>query len=180
MDEWTAIYAHGSANIFHKLYLTIQTESASMRAKRRTEDVRKGVGFFRTAWRSPGSKVVISCDYGASRSPALAYVCIADQLGVGLESDALDLTLNIRPCAVPNGRAVRLGDLLLGRRGALVRPLRQLYVRSMQESGTRNDLWVGRQGILTDLGEAKRFSSGLEAIQWRARSNRDNSARWCQ
>src|SRR6516162_6497419 len=92
-----------------------------------TRDVQEGLEFFRTACASPKSKVLFSCDYGASRSPALAFVCLADQLGGGRESEALELILNIRPNAVPNRLVVHLGDSFLGRKGALLGPLKQLY-----------------------------------------------------
>jgi predicted protein tyrosine phosphatase len=98
-----------------------------------TRDVQEGMEFFRTARVSPISKVLFSCDYGASRSPALAYVCLADQLGVGRESEALDLILNIRPNAVPNRLVVQLADSFLGRKGGLLAPLKQLYSKINEE-----------------------------------------------
>jgi predicted protein tyrosine phosphatase len=99
----------------------------------RTLDIQHGVEFFRAACASGESKVLFSCDYGASRSPALAYVCLADQLGVGRESEALDQILTIRPNAVPNRLVVQLGDSLLGRQGTLLVPLRELYRRINEE-----------------------------------------------
>src|SRR5215475_14026078 len=45
------------------------------------DDLRCAADFFRTAWSLSPSKILVSCDYGASRSPALAYVFVADQLG---------------------------------------------------------------------------------------------------
>jgi predicted protein tyrosine phosphatase len=97
------------------------------------EDVQQALEFFRAAYLSPDSKVVFSCDYGASRSPALAYVCLADQFEAGRESDAFDLILKIRPNAVPNKLVVQLGDSLLGRKGALLSPLRSLYSKINEE-----------------------------------------------
>lgn len=97
------------------------------------EDVQQGIEFFRVACGSRGSKILLSCDYGASRSPALAYVCLADQFEDGRESDAFDLVLKIRPNAVPNKLVVQLGDSLLGRKGALLLPLRQLYAKINEE-----------------------------------------------
>lgn len=93
------------------------------------EDIQRAVGFFREAWAGRDSRILVSCDYGASRSPALAYVFIADQFGPGREEEALALTLGIRPVAVPNGVVVRLGDAFLGRGGALLRSLKDLYAR---------------------------------------------------
>ena len=95
----------------------------------RIDDIQRALHFFRNAWSDPTSRILVSCDYGASRSPALAYVFIADQLSVGQESEALRLLLDIRPNAVPNGMVVRLGDACLKRRGALIAPLKELYAK---------------------------------------------------
>jgi len=91
------------------------------------EDIRRSLEFFRAAWDCEDSKIMVTCDYGASRSPALAYIFIADQLGAGREEEAFGLTLQIRPEAVPNGLVVRIGDAFLERNGALLRPLKQFY-----------------------------------------------------
>jgi predicted protein tyrosine phosphatase len=105
-----------------------EADAAQCRTKAPTlEDVRRALGFFRGAWRTLHSVVLVSCSYGASRSPALAYVFLADQLGVGREAEAFAVMLNIRPNAVPNDLVVRLGDRLLERPGALLAPLRELY-----------------------------------------------------
>jgi len=97
------------------------------------QDIRKAVEFFRSARRLPEAKILVCCDYGASRSPALAYVCVADHLGNGWESEALALVLEIRPNAVPNRLVVELGDAFLGRHGALLQPLKQFYSRLNEE-----------------------------------------------
>jgi predicted protein tyrosine phosphatase len=94
-----------------------------------SEDVLRAIEFFRNAWRMPDTKVLVSCGYGASRSPALAYIFIADVLGSGREAEAFRLMLEIRPNAVPNGLVVRLGDTLLKRQGALLQPLRDLHAK---------------------------------------------------
>ncbi len=96
-------------------------------------DLHHALDFSRSAWRSSQSKVLVSCDYGASRSPALAYVLLADQLGPGREADALDLILQVRPDAVPNRLVVELGDAVLMRNGALLGPLRGLYSKMDEE-----------------------------------------------
>ncbi|CAN5710472.1 hypothetical protein BH09VER1_BH09VER1_44270 [soil metagenome] len=95
----------------------------------RLEDVRKALEFFRAGRGTPDSQFLISCDYGASRSPALAYVFAADELGPGREAEALDLVMRMRPEAVPNVLVVRLGDVVLKREGALLRPLKRLYAK---------------------------------------------------
>jgi predicted protein tyrosine phosphatase len=93
------------------------------------EDVQRAVEFFRGAWCASNSKVLVSCDYGASRSPALAYLFIADHLGPGREAEAFNIMLKIRPIAVPNGLIVRLGDAYLKRDGALLKPLEELNAK---------------------------------------------------
>lgn len=98
-----------------------------------TEDVRSAVEFFRSAWRAADSRTLVSCEYGASRSPALAYVCVADQMGVGRESEALELIVKIRPNAIPNRLVVQLGDMCLERDGALLEPLRRFYSKLNEE-----------------------------------------------
>ena len=90
-------------------------------------NIQRALNFFREAWSSKDSKILVSCDYGASRSPALAYIFVADQLGVGHELEAFNLILDICPEAVPNGLVVRLGDAVLKRSGALFAPLKDLY-----------------------------------------------------
>jgi predicted protein tyrosine phosphatase len=93
------------------------------------KDVRQAVTFMVEAWREGSSLVLVHCDHGASRSPALAYVAVAHLLGPGAEAEALEAVLAIRPCAVPNSLVVRLGDALLKRQGALIEPLRRLNRR---------------------------------------------------
>jgi predicted protein tyrosine phosphatase len=93
------------------------------------QDLQQAVEFFRGCWVAPGSKILVSCDHGASRSPALAYVLMADQLRVGRETEAFGAVLDIRSVAVPNGLVVRLGDTLLRRNGALIAPLKDFYAR---------------------------------------------------
>jgi predicted protein tyrosine phosphatase len=98
-----------------------------------TEDIRRAIEFFRGAWIVVNSKVLVSCNYGASRSPALAYLFIADQLGPGREAEAFGLMLDIRPDAVPNGLIIRLGDAFLRRQGAVVQPLKDLHAKLNKE-----------------------------------------------
>ena len=92
-------------------------------------DVERAMAFFREAWTGTDAKILVSCDYGASRSPALAYLFIAEQFGPGREGDAFACMLEIRPEAVPNGMVVRLGDAFLKRNGTLLAPLKALYAR---------------------------------------------------
>jgi predicted protein tyrosine phosphatase len=93
------------------------------------KDVEQALEFFRGAWVARNSKILVSCDQGASRSPALAYLFIADQLGPGREAEAFRVTLDVRSVAVPNGLVVRLGDTVLHRNGALLAPLKDFYAK---------------------------------------------------
>lgn len=90
-------------------------------------DIRQAIVFCRLAYLQKESRVLISCDYGASRSPALAYVILADHMDPGQECEALEGILKIRPDSVPNSRVVMIGDKLLGRNGTLMSALRALY-----------------------------------------------------
>jgi predicted protein tyrosine phosphatase len=96
-------------------------------------DVRHAVDFIVHAWRINTSRVLVHCDYGASRSPALAYVALAKKLGPGHEGKTLQVILNIQPSAVPNKLVVQLGDELLERHGALLKPLNKLYSKISKE-----------------------------------------------
>jgi predicted protein tyrosine phosphatase len=97
------------------------------------EDILMALEFSREAWSAKNSRLMILCDYGASRSPALGYICLADALGDGRETEAFETILKIRPCAVPNGLVVRLGDAVLSRRGDLLKPLREFNARLAAE-----------------------------------------------
>lgn len=91
------------------------------------EDVTRVVNFMSLAWSVSGSNVLIHCDYGASRSPAMAYVALANELGAGSEQMALQKVMEITPDSVPNKMVVQLGDTLLKRNGALLKPVFELY-----------------------------------------------------
>lgn len=94
------------------------------------DDIRQSIVFFRTARKQLESvSLLITCDYGASRSPALAYVLLADQYGSGNELEALNTLLAIRPIAVPNLLVANWGDQLLRRNGALLSPLKEYFSR---------------------------------------------------
>jgi predicted protein tyrosine phosphatase len=88
--------------------------------------VDQALDFITQAWRGSGH-VLVHCDYGASRSPALAYVALAKEMGRGLEEEALNAVLQICPDAVPNQLVVKLGDKLLERNGDLYAPVKRMY-----------------------------------------------------
>ena len=109
----------------------VVSESDALQCKTKaasSDDIRQSIVFFRAARKQQETvSLLITCDYGASRSPALAYVLLADQYGDGYEVDALNSLLAIRPDAVPNLLVVSLGDQLLRRNGALLAPLQDYF-----------------------------------------------------
>lgn len=91
------------------------------------EDIRKAIEFISQAWEIETANVLVHCDYGASRSPALAYVALANDFGPGYEEEAFCATLESQPDAVPNLLVVQLGDILLERKGSLTIPLKKMH-----------------------------------------------------
>lgn len=92
-----------------------------------SDDIRQAIVFCRVARQLGAVRLLVSCDYGASRSPALAYVLQADHFGPGREAEALREIIAIRPEAVPNLLVVKLGDQLMARQGALMEPLQDYF-----------------------------------------------------
>lgn len=92
-----------------------------------SDDIRQAINFFRGARQVGSTRLLVACDYGASRSPAIAYILLADLYGPGREAEAFNTLLAIRPEAVPNSMVVKLGDILLDRKGALLIPLRVYF-----------------------------------------------------
>jgi len=86
------------------------------------DHIRDAIHFSRDSFRSSDAKTLVFCDYGASRSPALAYVLLAAHFGPGKEQECFETILAIRPVAIPNTYIIRLGDALLVRHGALIGP----------------------------------------------------------
>ena len=97
------------------------------------QDVQEAIAFFRKSYVHPRFKILVSCDYGASRSPALAYVLLADKYGAGHEPEAFQHVMSIRPTAVPNSLVIRLGDAALDRHGDLLKPLKEFYFELNKE-----------------------------------------------
>lgn len=98
-----------------------------------SDDIKQAIIFFRVARQHPDYKVLISCDYGASRSPALAYVLLADQYGLGRESEAFNEVLSIRPESIPNKLVVQIADQLLARQGQLLASLNEYFKKVCEE-----------------------------------------------
>jgi predicted protein tyrosine phosphatase len=95
-----------------------------------SDHIREAIHFSSAAFNSTLAKTLIFCDYGASRSPALAYVILAAHAGPGHEIECFQRIISIRPDAVPNLYVIRLGDSYLSRRGALLDPC-QKYVKEL-------------------------------------------------
>lgn len=70
-----------------------------------------------------GKRLLVHCHAGASRSPAIAYILFAMELGAGRESEAFDLLLRTTNKPWPNRYLIELADGLLQRDGKLLRPL---------------------------------------------------------
>ena len=70
-----------------------------------------------------GTRTLIHCQQGISRSTAAAFIVTAKLLGPGRELEALDHVVKLRPIALPNTRMVRFADAILGRAGAMSRAL---------------------------------------------------------
>jgi predicted protein tyrosine phosphatase len=100
-------------------------------------DVAAFLTFARAAWAAPASRLLVQCDYGASRSPAMALLAVADQMGAGLEQEALGIVLGLRPPAIPNRRIVALGDAHLRRQGRLIEAVERHFaaLRSVLDFG---------------------------------------------
>ncbi|MCH6206298.1 dual specificity protein phosphatase family protein [Brucella ciceri] len=71
--------------------------------------------------RGEGHRLLIHCHAGRCRSPAIALLCIAWELGAGRENEAVEQVLSIVPSAALNLHVLQLADDLLNRHGDLVR-----------------------------------------------------------
>lgn len=88
----------------------------------RPEDLLRLVEFARGI-PDAGSKVLVHCEAGISRAPAVAFVLLCSMMEPGTEEDAMGMIRTLAPSAVPNPRIVELGDRALCRQGALMRAL---------------------------------------------------------
>jgi predicted protein tyrosine phosphatase len=69
------------------------------------------------------TRMLFHCHAGASRSPAACYIALAYLSGAGHEEDAFAKLLTITRKPWPNLAMIREADALLGRGGAMTRPL---------------------------------------------------------
>jgi predicted protein tyrosine phosphatase len=65
------------------------------------------------------AKVLVHCQAGVSRSPAIAYAIVCQHSNPGEEGAGLDYIKSIRPLIVPNELIVALADQLLQREGQM-------------------------------------------------------------
>ncbi len=65
--------------------------------------------------------LLVHCQAGQCRSPALALAILADRLGPGRETEAVEGLLAVRPQSAANLLVLSLADAALGRSGALER-----------------------------------------------------------
>ncbi|MEN3145325.1 hypothetical protein ABDF71_25365 [Ochrobactrum sp. WV_118_8] len=71
--------------------------------------------------RSLGLRLLIHCNAGRCRSPAIALLFIAWELGAGRENEAVERIIKLVPKAAVNLQVLRLADDLLNRHGDLIR-----------------------------------------------------------
>lgn len=83
----------------------------------------------RPAVEAPGSRILVHCHAGVSRSTAFALCLISHRFGAGREADAFEAFLRIVNKPWPNRRIVEILDHHLERRGALLQPLDLMRAR---------------------------------------------------
>jgi predicted protein tyrosine phosphatase len=81
------------------------------------EEVEQALAFAR---RNRDAAMLVHCFHGVGRSAAIALTILADRLGPGAETEAVDRMLAIRPEATPNLVVIGLADQVLGREGRLI------------------------------------------------------------
>jgi predicted protein tyrosine phosphatase len=69
------------------------------------------------------TRMLFHCHAGASRSPAACYIALAYLTGSGHEEDAFSTLLTITRKPWPNLAMIAHADALLGRDGAMIRPV---------------------------------------------------------
>jgi predicted protein tyrosine phosphatase len=72
-------------------------------------------------------KLLIHCEAGIGRSPALCYVILCDRYGPGGEEQALYDLLAMQRNASPNLHVIALGDKILARHGKMVEVVEEWY-----------------------------------------------------
>ncbi|MBP0443148.1 dual specificity protein phosphatase family protein [Roseomonas sp. SSH11] len=100
-------------------------------------DIERALEFGRAS--ASGGRLLVHCNVGVGRSPAVALAIIADRLGPGREREALDELIRIRPQSVPNLHVLALADAILGRDVALVRTVLEWERDRPENTARRRD-----------------------------------------
>jgi tetratricopeptide (TPR) repeat protein len=106
---------HRGTNAFHGLHNTFEDGECKEIS---VGDMQRALRFYREASKRKWSKILVTCTYGGSFASSLAYILLADQLGPGKESDALNITHKAYRSQI-HEKTIRRGDELLGRDGML-------------------------------------------------------------
>ena len=106
---------------FQRSFFDVEDETSDGPAHRAVADLLE----FLEGWvpDAQDARLLSHCHMGASRSTAAAYLAFATHAGPGAEAQAFASFLAATTKPWPNRRMVALADELLGRRGAIVRPL---------------------------------------------------------
>jgi predicted protein tyrosine phosphatase len=135
--DWPVPEALGAFGEHAKLELrfhdVIEEGVAGARAPRE-EDVAALLAFGRNlmAEPPPEAHLLVHCHAGVSRSTASMALVLAQGLPGADAERVFAEVLRIRPQSWPNLRILELGDVLLGRGGALVEAARGVYRRQLQ------------------------------------------------
>jgi predicted protein tyrosine phosphatase len=104
---------------------------------------------------APGAHLLVHCHAGVSRSTASMILLIAQACPRLAASVVAREILRIRPQAWPNLRIVEIGDTMLGRDGAIVEAVREIYRVKL---ATRPDL----AKAMTDAGRGREVAAGAD------------------
>ena len=85
------------------------------------EDVERLLNFTRNL--TSKATVLVHCQAGVSRSPAIAYAIVCQHSNPGQESKGMGYILSIRPMIFPNELIVEWADQLLERKGQMTEQL---------------------------------------------------------
>lgn len=120
------------------------------------DEVRRILGLAVSLMREPGSRLLVHCHAGISRSTAAMALILAHALPALSAAQVLELVHAAREKAWPNLRLIELGDAALGRGGTLVAATSRLHrlqierrphiVAFMEEAGRGREI---RQALTT-------------------------------
>ena len=101
-------------------------------------DVEALLGFGRALDAEPAAHLLVHCHMGISRSTASTALLVAQKCPGAAANDIFNELLKIRPQIWPNLRLIEMGDKMLGRNGAMIAGLRNLYRTQIE----RDPNWV--------------------------------------